>query len=296
MTTRHVKATISLILAVLIGFAIAAPAHADNQDVQDQAGILNAATQEYVLKQNDTTLKKVKGSPQLAFVTRKNISNTSVEQYARDLAEQYGIGHKGWDNGILFLIVTDTHKVRMQTGRGVVKVIPDSFLEKNIIPTVRPFLKQGDYNNAVRHITDIVCKQLSAHQNELPTPQDMAKQEERADMSGPIVAAIIFGALGLFAIYCFKERTPETLISRENALHAESGWHPTTSSPHSDHAQSQSDRDGFAEGVIIGAAMGAAHASNHHATHHSTSNYTPPSDFGGFDGGFDGGGGATSSW
>ena len=305
MSNQKRLLVLMLALLTIMGVA-AAPAYADNRDVQDQAGILNEATQEYVLQQNENTLKKVKGSPQLAFITRKNISNTSVEQYARDLANQYGIGNKDWDNGILFLIVTDTHKIRMQTGKGVTTVVPDSFLESNIMPKARPYLQQNDYDMAVRTITDIVCTQLSEHQTELPTPQDMTAQQQEHDRFGQIMCIALYGLIVLIAFIMlfkvwFEKPKDDTNDTPEDAADGlEPDHHRVSSTPtHQAYAPQHDDR--FMEGAVVGALVGSSLASSNHNPHGSThedhNHYdSPSSDFGGFGGGFDGGGGATSSW
>ena len=112
------KAIFSLLLLLGSLFFLTSTVKADNKDVQDNAHVLNTKTQNYIEKINEDNLSKIKGHPQIVVITQKHLNGEDLDQRAQDLFDKYKFGHKGYDNGILFLIITSDHKMRMQTGYG----------------------------------------------------------------------------------------------------------------------------------------------------------------------------------
>ncbi|NQY74038.1 MAG: TPM domain-containing protein, partial [Candidatus Margulisbacteria bacterium] len=49
----------------------------------------------------------------------------TIDEYANRLFEAWGIGQKGEDNGILFLIAIKEKKMRIEVGYGLEHIIPD---------------------------------------------------------------------------------------------------------------------------------------------------------------------------
>lgn len=86
------------------------PVKADNQDVLDQANVLSESTQSKIKKINDNELSKIKGHPQIAVVTRNSLAGTKadvIDEYGQQVFDKYHFGRKGYDNGILIVILQD---------------------------------------------------------------------------------------------------------------------------------------------------------------------------------------------
>ena len=64
---------IGALIALGISIAIPMTIHADNQDVMDNANVLNNQTEQYIKQVNDKDLAKVKGRPQIAVITEKQV-------------------------------------------------------------------------------------------------------------------------------------------------------------------------------------------------------------------------------
>ena len=64
---------IGALIALGISIAIPMTIHADNQDVMDNANVLNNQTEQYIKQVNDNDLAKVKGRPQIAVITEKQV-------------------------------------------------------------------------------------------------------------------------------------------------------------------------------------------------------------------------------
>jgi uncharacterized protein len=72
---------------------------------------------------------------QLVVVTLASLQGTSIEDYGYQLGRAWGIGQKGKDNGVLFIIVPSEHKVRIEVGYGLEPTLTDA-MSSNIIQTV----------------------------------------------------------------------------------------------------------------------------------------------------------------
>ena len=170
---------------------------ADNQDVQDNAHVLNTKTQDYIEKINEDDLNKIKGHPQIAVITQKSLDGESLDQRAQDLFDKYKFGQKGYDNGILLLIITDEHKLRMQTGYGVEAAVPDNFVNDLVAGKTKSLLKQGNYNAAVKAMTAKIASRLANHQDELSEDPDKGTSVKKVLM---IVGAILSGLIILVLV------------------------------------------------------------------------------------------------
>ena len=166
---------------------------ADNKDVQDNAQVLMEETQAHIKQVNDNELSKIDGHPQIAVITQEHLNGEDLDQRAQDLFDKYKFGHKGYDNGILFLIITGDHKMRMQTGYGVESAVPDTFINELVAGEIKKDLQMGDYNDAVTGIVDKTAKRLADHEDELLDKEEVA-QEEKAHLH----KTSIFESIGKF--------------------------------------------------------------------------------------------------
>ena len=127
--------------------------------VNDFASMMSASdvsTLERKLKTySDTT------STQIAVVTMTNIGDYDIGDYAEQLANQWEIGIKGKDNGLLILVVKDSRKVWIATGYGMEGIIPDATANKLIDQVIRPHFKQGDFYGGIDQATSDIMSMMS---------------------------------------------------------------------------------------------------------------------------------------
>lgn len=113
--------------------------------VVDTAGVLKSETMQTI----ETDLRKLDPTAQVAVVTVKTIQPLTIEEYSIKLAEKWKPGYKGKDNGIIFIIVTEDRKVRIEVGRGLEGVINDAKAGQILDDSVVPFLKNNDWDGGV---------------------------------------------------------------------------------------------------------------------------------------------------
>lgn len=84
-----------------------------------------------------------------AVVILPSIGDATPFDFATELFREWGIGKKKSNNGLLILYVVDQHKVRFQTGYGLEGDLPDALCKRIQQQQIIPWLKQGDWDNAV---------------------------------------------------------------------------------------------------------------------------------------------------
>ncbi|MCR5330153.1 MAG: TPM domain-containing protein [Lachnospiraceae bacterium] len=101
------------------------PDHTDVFYVEDYSGVLNDFTETVIFDEAIALNEATKA--QVCVVTVPNTQEDSLEVFSRNLANYWGIGDAGLDNGVLLLFVTDPDypHVRLEVGRGLEGAIPD---------------------------------------------------------------------------------------------------------------------------------------------------------------------------
>ncbi|WP_414590378.1 TPM domain-containing protein [Anabaena sp. CCY 9614] len=113
--------------------------------VTDMADILSDET-EAQINQMIADLEAKNGT-EIAVVTVPQTAPTaSPKEFATELFNYWGIGKKGQDNGVLFLISVGDRRVEIETGYGVEAILPDAKVGNIINSKITPRFKQGDFS------------------------------------------------------------------------------------------------------------------------------------------------------
>lgn len=115
--------------------------------INDDANLLNASDEEEV----NWLLEELeqKTTAQVAVVTVATTEPETIEGYAVKLFEKWGIGKKGKDNGVLFLIASQDRRLRIETGYGLEGALPDVLCHQIIENLVVPAFKAGEYSKGI---------------------------------------------------------------------------------------------------------------------------------------------------
>jgi uncharacterized protein len=111
--------------------------------VNDLANILSPeqeqALEQKLVNYNDST------STQIAVVNITSIGGYDISDYAVKLAEAWGVGEKGKNNGILILTAVKERRVFIATGYGLEGAVPDGIAKRITEYTIKPEYQKGDY-------------------------------------------------------------------------------------------------------------------------------------------------------
>ena len=130
--------------------------------VNDFAGVISSSYEQQMEALSREVLQKTHTS--LVVLTVDNMGGLSVEDYANRLFRDpsWGIGFRGEDKGVLFLLAVEERKVRIETGYGVESILPDGLTGEILDQYVLPDLKQGDMGRGLYRgmiaVTQIVAR------------------------------------------------------------------------------------------------------------------------------------------
>ena len=152
--------TILMVLQLsIIGFAASKiPSATSDFYVNDFAEVFTSEEHQQLMDKAVSLANNYDGI-QVVITTVKSLNGDTIENYAFNMYNQYGIGKD--DMGILILISTGDRKIRVEVGRAMEEFITDSkagrFADKYAIP----YLKDNKFNeglinlqeNKVLHLT-----------------------------------------------------------------------------------------------------------------------------------------------
>lgn len=127
--------------------------------VNDLANIFTpqqaAVLEQKLVNYNDST------STQIAVVTVSNLYGYDITDFTDQLAQQWGVGKKGIDNGLMILIkpkTSDTDKgyVRISVGYGLESTITDAISSQLIRQIMIPSFEHNQYYQGVDSATNVI--------------------------------------------------------------------------------------------------------------------------------------------
>ncbi len=115
--------------------------------VTDEAQALSPGT----VAQLETRLAALERdtTAEVAVVIALTLDDYPIEQYAVGLFEEWGIGKKGNDNGVLFLVAYVENEVRIEVGYGLESIITDGRAGRILDRDVVPYLRDDDYDGGM---------------------------------------------------------------------------------------------------------------------------------------------------
>jgi len=116
--------------------------------VMDMAGILSANTTQEL--ETRLQLLEAENGTQIAVLTIDSLDGENLEEYTLRVAETWGLGQRGMDNGALLLIAVQDRQMRIEVGYGLEDRLTDLMAGRIINERIIPFLRKGNFNGGVR--------------------------------------------------------------------------------------------------------------------------------------------------
>ena len=201
---------ISSVVALLI--ALLSPASACAADVPyltgrvvDHAQILSPDARTRlaaVLKAHEEAT-----SNQIVVLTVQTIQPEGIEEYAADVFNNWKLGQKGHNNGVLVVVVPQDRKMRIEVGYGLEPILTDAMAGAIIRDVMTPAFKRADYDAGVQDGVAAIIARLEGKSIATAAPE-AARQTvrsrngfRRADMPWPqriLLSLFVFTMIGLF--------------------------------------------------------------------------------------------------
>ncbi len=109
------------------------------------------------LEQDLQNFEKETGA-EIALVTIQNLGAEPIEDFAVKLFEEWGIGKRDENNGVLLLIAKDEREVRIEVGYGLEPYITDGRAGRIMREKITPNFRNGAYDEGIK---EAVIKPLS---------------------------------------------------------------------------------------------------------------------------------------
>lgn len=112
--------------------------------VTDLTGTLTAQ-QQSELEANLAAFEARKGS-QIAILLVPTTQPEDIAQYAIRVVDQWKLGRKGVDDGVLVLLAKDDRKSRIEVGYGLEGALNDAKAKRILMDVMSPHFKRGDFH------------------------------------------------------------------------------------------------------------------------------------------------------
>jgi uncharacterized protein len=136
-------------------------------------------------------------SNQVAVLTIPSLQGDDVEQFAIRVADQWKLGQKGKDNGVLLIIAQAERKVRIEVGMGLQGVLPDITAGRIIRDSMGPLLKAGNFDQGIAAGVDGI---IAATKGEFKASPEERKNRPRHSGSSTLLTFLIFTGVAAVAL------------------------------------------------------------------------------------------------
>lgn len=162
--------------------------------VIDETGVLSPGFQNQVRKLlielNQTT------GIQFQIYFFNELEDENIESYSIKVTDAWKLGSKNQDKGLLFILSLRDRKMRLEVGQGLEGELTDLY-SKRILDSLRPHLKEANYEGATLALIDRVLKILNINIESLKNIDTKPVKKNQVTGKGSILIFFIFLLLTL---------------------------------------------------------------------------------------------------
>ena len=178
--------------------------------VNDNAEILSENAR--ILLSDKLKEHEERTSNQVVILTINSLQGESIEEYSNIVFNEWELGQKDKDNGILIVVVPNEKRMRIEVGYGLEGTMPDIIASRIIREIMTPRFREGDFDEGITEGALAVINVLEGQ--ELSGAADFNEESDSSSSSGfsdieipdmplggrILMGAFIFGIIGLFTI------------------------------------------------------------------------------------------------
>jgi uncharacterized protein len=180
--------------------------------VVDLAGVIPDEVQVRL----NTYLKELeqKTTAQVLVLTVQSLDGQSIEEFSFNTKEQWKLGQKGKDNGVLIVVAVHDRKYRIETGYGLEGVLPDSLVGSIGREYLVPYFRKGDYGAGIYAAALVVANTIATREGVHITGMPNYNQPREVSAARPLgmLQMVIFGIFALGAIILFITHPGQCLL------------------------------------------------------------------------------------
>jgi uncharacterized protein len=155
--------------------------------LNDYAGLLTPAERERI--EGLLTERERSTGTQMAIAVFKSLEGESLEDVANRLFQQWRLGQKKLDNGVLLVVFVDDRKLRIEVGYGLESTLPDAEASQIIRNAIAPRFREQRYAAGLEAAVLAVFERIKPGS----TPAERQRRAEPARERG--------GGVNLFVVF-----------------------------------------------------------------------------------------------
>src|SRR5918992_5436247 len=121
---------------------------------------------------------------QVAVLTIPTLDGEDIEGFSIRVAENWKIGKKGFDNGVILVVVPNDRRLRLEVGYGLEGVLPDAVANQIISQYIIPRFRAGDFSSGIVAGIDAVLRVIKRE----PLPE--TDRQKPANPSGSGIGSL----------------------------------------------------------------------------------------------------------
>ena len=170
--------------------------------INDLAGMLNSSDTRQL--ESKILAYRNQSGHEIGVLIVPSLGDQALDDYAHDVFKAWGIGQKGKDDGVLFLVAIQEKKARVEVGYGLEGELTDlesgRLVNKNSPMSQR--FREGDFAGGVGAVIDGIVQAIGGEYN----PPEAKDTERGIPMLVPFGFVIFFALLSLFRSKKFAGR------------------------------------------------------------------------------------------
>ncbi|HUE96036.1 MAG TPA: TPM domain-containing protein, partial [Longimicrobiaceae bacterium] len=154
----------SLLPALLLAIALEAAAplpvpSAAARRINDFAGALSGTDLDRL--ERKLAERERSSTNQIVVAIFRSLRGESLEDYSVRVAQAWRVGHKGLDNGVVFLIFLDDRRMRLEVGYGLEGTLTDAVASAILAQAVAPRFREGKVADGIAAGLDAIDKAIA---------------------------------------------------------------------------------------------------------------------------------------
>ncbi|HEV7767826.1 MAG TPA: TPM domain-containing protein [Thermoanaerobaculia bacterium] len=168
MTTRARFLVFVLLFAALTARALDVPP-TPTRWFTDQAGIVSP-TEADLLNRKLEQFEQSSGAQFIVYVFPA-LEDEALEDFTHRVVEQWKVGQKKYDNGIVLFVFVKEKKVRVEVGYGLEGTITDAFSSRVIREIIAPAFQTGEFGKGLQAAADAIINKIRTGEEPVPPMQ-----------------------------------------------------------------------------------------------------------------------------
>lgn len=151
-------ASLVLMLVCVLTGAAQIPNPTNEFFVNDFANVISSADEQEIMQSATALYTATKA--QVVVVTVNSLEGEDVNSFALNIGEEWGVGEKETDTGVVLLLSVSERKVTIQVGYGLEGAINDAKAGRMLDTYAVPYLKDNDFSTGLKNVYKAIVNEV----------------------------------------------------------------------------------------------------------------------------------------